>query len=335
MFQSATLKLTAWYMAIIIVISLLFSVVIYTVASHEIGTRFDPLPFESQYVTMPSRSQLSLLRHQEIEATRHSLMASLVVSNLIIWLLGGLGSYYTARRMLQPIEEAMEAQARFTSDASHELRTPLASMKTEIEVALRDTELTHDDMRELLTSNLEEVNKLTALSHTLLKMSRLEHGSIAHEPVDLAAALKAVVGRFAAERHRLDLPSRLPHTKVMANQPNLEELLTIFIDNALKYSPPNSQVQIRYFHNDAFSGFELINGGKGIPATLLSHIFDRFYQVDQARTNGTTRGYGLGLSLAKKLVELHGGELTATSQPDGDTIFHVGLRNVVKNISKK
>lgn len=332
MFHSATLKLTAWYMAIIIVISLLFSVVIYNVASQQIGAHFTQMPpFDGGgFLTRPTRDAFSLYRHNELDATRHSLMFALVVANLVIWVLGGIASHYTARRMLQPIEEAMDAQARFTSDASHELRTPLASMKTELEVALRDQDLTKDEMREQLASNLEEVNKLTALSHNLLKLSRLEHDEIIKEPVDLRDALQAVVSRFGADAARLSLPSHFSQPIVLANQASVEELLTIFIDNALKYSPADSPVRIDYLHTKTMSGFSFTNSGKGMAPEVLEHVFERFYQADPSRTSSTTRGYGLGLSLAKKLVELHGGELSATSVVNGETTFRFTLRNASK-----
>jgi signal transduction histidine kinase len=330
MFHSATLKLTGWYLSILIIISLLFSTVIYNVASSEVSSRLTKFPNNPQIVRIFDHTQLDVIRHAQLEESRHSLLMSLIVSNAFIWMTGGIGSYYLAKRSLKPIERAMEAQARFTSDASHELRTPLASMKTEIEVALRDPALTKAEMRELLDSNLEEVNKLSSLSYNLLKMSRLEHDSIEHVPVDLADALHAVIGRFASAKHRLQLPEELPHTRVMANQANLEELLTIFIDNALKYSPADSTVRIGYIHSKAMSGFTFTNDGEGIEPTILPHIFDRFFQADSSRTSGDSKGYGLGLSLAKKIVALHNGELTASSQVGGPTTFTLELRNYSK-----
>lgn len=335
MFHSATLKLTGWYLSILILISLLFSGVIYTVASREVGSRLSFEPTNPQILQVYNRAQLEELRHVQVDESRHSLFAALSIANIVLWAAGGFVSYHLARRTLKPIEEAHEAQSRFTSDASHELRTPLASMKTELEVALRDPDLTKADMRDLLESNLEEVNKLTNLSYNLLQLSRLEHNKIAHEPVDLAAALQAVSNRFMSSQHRLALPRTTTPLMVMANQANIEELLTILIDNALKYSPADSKVAIRFVRDRLVSGFTVSNGGAGIPPEKLPFIFDRFYQVESSRTSGEKKGYGLGLSLAKKLVEIHGGSLTASSQPGVKTIFEVMLPNVSKLSDEK
>ncbi len=330
MFHSATLKLTGWYLSILILISLSFSMVIYTVASREVGSRLRFEPSDPQILQVYNHEQLNELRQTQVDESRHTLFAALAVTNIVLWAAGGIVSYHLARRTLKPIEEAHEAQSRFTSDASHELRTPLASMKTELEVALRDPDLSKSDMRELLESNLEEVNKLTNLSYNLLQLSRLEHSKIAHEPVDLTAALQSVGNRFMASRERLALPQSTAPLMVMANQANVEELLTILIDNALKYSPEGSKVSIHFVRGRVASGFIVSNSGPGIPADKLPFIFDRFYQVESSRTSSEKKGYGLGLSLAKKLVEIHGGALTASSQPGIKTTFEVTLPNVSK-----
>lgn len=324
MFQSATLKLTGWYLMIIVIICLLFSVVIYAIASKEVGSRINYMPSDPGILRILDQNSLNLLRARQIQAAEENLIYSLLITNLIIWALGGVGSYYLARRSLEPIERAHEAQSRFTSDASHELRTPLASMKTELEVTLRDPNPTKEEMRELLSSNLEEVNKLTKLSQTLLQLSRLDHDNIERGRVDLAAILDTVLPRFGADSQRIKILTK-PHTNVFANMSAAEELFTILIDNALKYSPPESEVTLRFIRSKQLAGFEITNQGNGIPASMLPRIFDRFFRTDNARTGGTQRSYGLGLSLAKKLVEVHGGELSVTSREDGPTTFRVLL----------
>lgn len=331
MFKSATFKLTAWYAGIIAAISLLFSGLVYMVAFIQVDSQISAyLQRTSRLPYSISQNMLASLHDTQVAEARDNLLDALFMTNICIWLAGGIGSYYLAKRTLRPIEEAHEAQSRFTSDASHELRTPLASMKIELEVALRDQALKKEEMRDLLQSNLEEVNKLTKLSQTLLQLSQLDHGSIDRKKVALNPIAAGVIERFkAGSRIHLTMPSQVSH--VFANEPNVEELLTILVDNALKYSPPDSTVEVAIVRDKNMAGFEVSNAGAGIAADALPYIFDRFYRADSSRTNGHKKGYGLGLSLAKKIVELHDGELTASSAPDQLTTFRVLLPIFSKN----
>ena len=330
MFKSATLKLTIWYGAILVSISILFSVVIYSIASSEVRSRIDILQSTAPAQFRINPDVFESIRNTQIHAAEDSLISGLIITNLIIWVAGGFGSYYLARRTLRPIEEAHEAQSRFTSDASHELRTPLASMKIELEVALRDPSPKKEEMRQLLESNLEEVNKLTKLSHTLLQLSRLDHDQITREQVDVNVVTADVVERFNKVSPRIVIhhARKLP---ILANESNVEELATILIDNALKYSPSNTTVHVSLIKQKQMSGFKVVNEGEGIAPEVLPHIFNRFYRADTSRTASAKKGYGLGLSLAKKIVELHGGELTVSSAPDQETTFQVLLPNFKKS----
>jgi two-component system sensor histidine kinase CiaH len=333
MFKSATLKLTVWYVIILVTISLLFSVVIYSIALSEVGVRITNLQ-QSTPPEFPTDSAVfDIVREAQIHEAESSLIGALVITNLTIWLAGGFGSYYLARRTLRPIEETHEAQSRFTSDASHELRTPLASMKIELEVALRDQSLKAQEMRELLESNLEEVNRLTKLSHTLLQLSRLDHANIVRENIELGELAKTIIERFNKTNPRIELhhPKKV---HILANESNVEELLTILIDNALKYSPQDSSVDVTLIKQRQMSGFKVVNAGEGISAEALPHIFNRFYRADASRTGSAKNGYGLGLSLAKKIVELHNGELTVSSAIDQDTTFQVLLPNIKRTPPK-
>lgn len=334
MFQSATLKLTAWYLAILIAISLLFSVIIYSTASKEVGSRIGFLQKTSQPILFDdSPAKFGLLRDSQVHAAEENLLVSLFVTNICIWIAGGFGSYYLARRTLTPIEEAHEAQSRFTSDASHELRTPLASMKTELEVALRDPKLEKSEMRELLVSNLEEVDKLTKLSQNLLQLSQLDHEGLSRERVTLYDIARSVMERFDKTGKRVQLTGNKSYA-VTANKSSIEELLTILLDNALKYSPEDSKVHVSLIGQRHMAGFEVSNTGEGIPSDVLPHIFDRFYRADSSRTGGKKGGYGLGLSLAKKIVELNNGELAVSSARGQTTTFRVLLPNYRKSQAK-
>jgi two-component system sensor histidine kinase CiaH len=331
MFRSATFKLTSWYLAIIIAVSLLFSVVIYIIATNEVSSRIDNWQTTPLYSI--NKSRYLTFREQQIHQAEANLIFSLAMSNVAIWTLGGFGSYYLARRSLKPIEEAHEAQSRFTSDASHELRTPLASMKTEIEVALRDPKLSKPEMRELLASNLEEVNKLTRLSQTLLQLSRLDHVGLQREKILIYEVAESVIERLDKYEKRVELTGN-KSLKLVTNKASLEELITILIDNALKYSPEGSKIRMNLLTKKHMVGFEIINEGEGIDAEALPHIFDRFYRVDSSRSTTNIKGHGLGLALAKKIVEVNGGDLSVSSAPQHETTFRVFLQNLSESKAK-
>jgi signal transduction histidine kinase len=327
MFHSATLKLTGWYLLILMSISIIFSFTIYNVATGELKNRLDD--FQSS-LSQPGMNSsfghnprlFSAFRQDQRSAVEHNLFITLVYVNILILLGGGVLSYLLARRTLRQIEDSHDAQSRFTSDVSHELRTPLAAMKAELEVALRDKKLSKGDMRELLESNLEEVDKLTTLSKTLLQFSKLDHASLDKEVIDLSVTASEIVQRYDKNMSRISItvPSRA--ITITANKSSVEELLTILVDNALKYSSPDSKIYARVGQENKRALFEITNSGRGISPDDLPHIFDRFYRADPSRT---TSGTGLGLSLAKKIVEMLEGELSVSSAIDNDTTFRVLL----------
>ena len=329
MFQSATLKLTAWYLAILLTISITFSIVIYQLNFREISFRLENLQhslMDNAVSPMPDlsgdprfsygpNSPLSIQSNQ----AAGQMILSLFYINLVILVAGGLGSYFLARRTLRPIEESHEAQSRFTSDASHELRTPLAAMKAELEVNLRDAHISEAESRELLESNLEEVNKLIGLTQMLLQLSRMDFDKLEREPVDIVELLNNKMKMYKNVSKRFDITTR-KKAVVSANEPAISELMGILIDNALKYSPKGSKINIRIFVKRLMVGFEIHNTGTPIPEDKLTKIFDRFYRLDSSRTNGSENGYGLGLSIAKKIIDIHHGDLQVSSNEDG-TVF--------------
>ncbi|NCO10449.1 GHKL domain-containing protein [Candidatus Saccharibacteria bacterium] len=304
-------------------ISLIFSVVIYTINYNEINLRLQS--FEESIIeiqpgvyTDAFPSGLKGTRTAEVAVAAHQLVWALIWVNITVLVAGGLTSYFFARRTLAPIEKAHESQSRFTSDASHELRTPLAAMKTELEVAIRDKSPSAAELRETLASSLEEVNKLIQLSETLLTLSRLDHSGLEKNVVDVVALYQDKIADYKHESKRLELTSR-KRALIEANPAAIKELIGILIENALKYSPPKSPIKVRIFEKRGFITFSISNEGKRIPAKHLPRLFDRFYRVDTSRSRGHENGYGLGLSIAKKIVDVHGGTIEAKSTDEATT----------------
>lgn len=354
MFHSATVKLTGWYLVILMVISLVFSFAIYQLDFHEVNVRLenlqqglmdpsirpravktiDTVNADGSITIQKSNSQeeQDQLRIDQSQQAAVQMILALVYINAFILVAGGFGSYFLARRTLGPIEKAHEAQSRFTSDASHELRTPLAAMKAELEVYLRDDGLTLSEAKELLGSNLEEVNKLITLSEMLLKMARLDYDKLEKKQIDLVEMLPSVMKPFAKSKKRFDITTR-KEAHVQANEAAVIELMSILIENAIKYSPERSRISIRIFERRTMTGFEIKNTGVPISTEKLPNIFDRFTRGDNSRTESGENGLGLGLAIAKKITEIHHGYIQASST-DKETKFTFFLPNL-RNLPAK
>lgn len=326
-FHSTTIRLTGWYMLFLMSLSAMFSFVIFQTATGEVNVQLERFQTSLQQQTnnfMPNQMMGVDYRETQLEDARENILIELLYVNLVVLVLGGFISYYLARRSLEPIEKAHEAQSRFTSDASHELRTPLAVMRTELEVILSDKNATSSEMREILESNLEEVNKLSKLAEMLLHLSHFDNKKLQTESVDLTKITNGIVKDFEKISKRIAVKSK-GKLIVKANETAIAELIKILVDNALQYSPNSSIVSIKTYRRDDAAIFEITNAGAGINPDKMPFIFDRFYRADSSRTSGPKKGFGLGLALAKSIVEIHKGTLDVTSEIDGDTTFKFTL----------
>lgn len=314
LFESATVKLTLCYVAIITAICLLFSIMVYQVTVGEVEQRLTRYEQQTQR-SLPRDEPLPLpgssIRTAELQSAKGNVIIILLYTNLAILLSGGVISLWFAKRTLRPISELHDQQSQFISDASHELRTPLAAMTTEIEVALRDQTLTKADMRQLLASNLEEVNRLTSLTQTLLVLSRTDSRDLPFAPFSLNDSVTRVVDRFDPQHQQINLTSFAHPDIVDGHQASIEELVSVLVDNAMKYGDSAIPVSISVRKKGVFAVFDITNHGATIPTEHLAHIFDRFYRADSSRTG--KNGYGLGLALAKRISDLHAAHLTVKS----------------------
>jgi len=325
MFRSVTIRLTGWFLLILMTISILFSVILYQVATNEVEMRLNKFQTSIQIHNFgPATIETDPIRTAELSEAQSNLSIELIYVNLVILVVGGIVSYFLARWHLAPIEKAHEAQSRFTSDASHELRTPLAVMKTEIEVALRDKSASVGDLHDVLTSNLEEVDKLTKLSEMLLNLSRLDSDKIKLESINLNKITKEIIKDFSQPESRIAVYSKKQQI-IKGNEMAIADLFKILIDNAMKYSPKDSQINIELYNDNHNTIFKISNTGPGIKPEKLPHVFERFFRADDSRTCGDCKGYGLGLALAKKIAEIHNGMITVESIPDNLTTFSVFL----------
>ncbi len=332
--QSAAFKLTLWYLGIIMVLSLLFSWALYRVSSDQITTGINrqreaitrlPLPPALE----PRRTAYLTALDDQLDKFNSTLLIRLGALNLATLLVGGGLSYFLARRTLRPIQDSLEAQGRFTADASHELRTPLTVMRSEIEVALREKHLSAEDARGLLASNLEEIAKLEALSAGLLRLARFEGGldPAAVEAVPASELFEEAIDRFQgriAER-KIQMEVKAGAETIDGDRSSLVELVAVLLDNAIKYSPIGSTVKLLSEPAAAAVRLSVVDSGVGIKASDIPYIFHRFYRADRSRSKEQVNGYGLGLSIAKRIVDLHQGAITVESIPEKGSTFRVKL----------
>lgn len=332
MFHSAALKLTAWYLAIIMLLSVGCSVALYNTSSADLERNVHrQLPFSVNQLLSPDDLQsLQALRAHQLEIDEGNLRSALVFFNVMVLIFGGLASYGLARRTLRPLEESLEAQKRFTSDASHELRTPLTAIQAENEVALRDPKLTRAEAVALLQSNLEEVGKLKALSEGLLHLAQAGKNQPGFNvPIDIQPSITEALERLekAAQAKNITIKNQTKSLMVKAEHRSLTELLVILIDNAIKYSPRRYTITITSSTRGKTSQISVADRGVGIAAADLPHIFDRFFRAESSRSKTQTSGYGLGLAIAKKLADSMDGYITVKSAPGKGSTFTISLPN--------
>lgn len=331
-FRSAYIRLTLFYVLIVMVISFSFSAVLYGISYQELGrglNRQAQTICDADPGSPPRCSpliELEKIRHAQLDESRVHLIFMLLYFNILILLASAILSYISAKHTLRPIEEMMEAQQRFTADASHELKTPLTAMRTEIEVALRDKGMTLADTKKLFASNLEEINKLESLSSALLRLSkykeevRLEFAEL--ELTDLIIEAYEKVESLAKEK-AIKFKNKFEVGKVKGDRASLIELFVILLDNAIKYSPISSSISIGVSKDEKHMIVRIADQGVGIDEKDLPYIFDRFYRADASRTKGEKHGYGLGLAIAKSIIELHEAKIRVSNTSKKGTTFEL------------
>lgn len=326
MFESATLRLTAWYMGLLMLVSILFSVVLYNVTTNEFTHALRPAPLGNALQGVYGGTSFSdTTRQERIQEVSERLVGSLIVFNLAVLIGGTALCYLLARRTLQPIQEAHDSQARFASDAAHELRTPLTVMQTEIEVGLRDSKATVKEHKEILTSTLEEVARLRTLTERLLLLASQQE--LPRDEVDIeTAAVEAMtlIVPLAQTRH-IEVENNVRSMKVVGHQQSIVEVLCILLDNAIKYSPKKSRIVVESVQQAHAVEVRVVDQGPGVPPEEQAKIFERFYRADVSRSKENVEGHGLGLSLAKRLAEQMHGHLSVESDGKNGSAFVLSL----------
>lgn len=337
MFQTARLKLTAWYLLIIMMVSLSFSAVIYRTLTSEVErfSRMQRSRIENRLkntIVIPFDDGvpppfLSVDDTELVDYIKHRIIITLMFVNSSIFILAGLLGYMLAGRTLKPIAEMVDEQNRFISDASHELRTPLTALKSTLEVNLRDKNLTLNTAKTILKESIDDVNTLQSLSDSLLTLAQYQrqNGHTKFESVDVTNLLSDAIKQVTplAKLKHISIHLQANKAKIRGVRYSLLDLFVILLDNAVKYTKHNGEIRICVAYKNNRTIISVQDTGIGIAPNDIPHIFDRFYRADAARTKKSKDGYGLGLSIAKKIVETHHGDIDVVSTRGAGSTFTV------------
>ena len=224
----------------------------------------------------------------------------------------------TFNAMLESLDEAAQRQQQLVQDASHELRTPLTSLRTNIEVLARGDALPPEDREQLLRDVVAQLGEMTALVGELTELARGEDHTSSLEDVRLDLLTQDAIRRATRNHPDVPIQAELAPASMVGTPATLERAIANLLDNAAKWSPAGSPVEVR------LSGGELTvrDHGPGIADADLPHIFERFYRATSARS---MPGSGLGLAIVQQVAEAHGGTITAEQAPGGGTLMRLQL----------
>jgi two-component system sensor histidine kinase MprB len=230
--------------------------------------------------------------------------------------LGRLGAHFN--RMLGALDQSLRTQRQLVADASHELRTPLASMRTNIEVLQRSPSLVGYERDRLLKDVVSQVEQLTRLIQDLIDLARGDQTPEETEEVRLDWVVASAVERASTNWPLVRFDAQLAESVVMGQSNRLDRAVSNLLDNAGKWSPPGTTVEVRVTDHEV----TVRDHGPGIDRPDLPFVFDRFWRAPGARS---MPGSGLGLSIVRQVAEAHGGKVTAELPDDGGTLMRLEL----------
>lgn len=326
--SKSTVQLTASYFAVIIGVSMAYTVVMYQVTTRglvlQLKGQNGPQTISSTEIqNLPIPSSVDLKNSKG----KNNIRQNLIYLNLGVVVLGLPFCYLLARRTLRPIEAVMDNQARFSSDAAHELRTPVTALRVRNEVALRNPTLSLAQAKRIIQDSADQALRLEKLSEALLQLSRDESKVLKTEKVHLEDIANEVMNLHltSAQAKHISIRDEVPNISVLGNPQDIAQIASILLDNAIKYSPEGSTITISGSQDQKWGSLHVQDNGQGIRATDIPHIFDRFYRADHARTAGDLQSYGLGLSIAKKLITQNSGTIHVQSTRSKGSTFTVNL----------
>jgi hypothetical protein len=222
-----------------------------------------------------------------------------------------------SKRIIAPVSKSYEKQKRFISDAGHEIKTPLAIIEADIGVM----EINEGE-NEWLDDIKTQVRRLARLTNDLIHLSKLDEGKDSLKFIDFSVSdlaketVTSFTGLATVNNKKLEANIQ-PNLTLKGDTESIRELLTILLDNAIKYSTGDGNISLEVKKKNGHIVIEASNSAKNLTKENAEHLFDRFYRADESR-NSETGGHGIGLSMAKAIVEAHKGKISAEVTDDGE-----------------
>lgn len=334
LFTKARIKLTLYYVLIFMVLSGIISGLFYHRTSQVLEAEYArmerrfQLEISGLFPSQGSRMVLRRIQSDDLAIAKQKIIIQLASINGLILLLVSVSGYILSGFTLAPIEASMRQQRRFISDIAHEIKTPLTALKTSIEVDLMDKKLPIS-IKTLLKENLADVTHLDELTTSMLKLTKNHDQPLTTAPVNVSdvivEAIRLVNSSAKSKKIIIDHQQK-NQTTVLGDKTALIDVVKILLDNAIKYSPKKTTINVSTKTRRGNIAISVSDEGGGINKIDIPHIFDRFYRADTSRTkNKETSGYGLGLSIAKSIIEYHGGTISVKSKLGTGTTFIVSL----------
>ncbi len=248
-----------------------------------------------------------------------------VLIGLICWVLMLILVIFLSKKAIKPIAENIERQKQFVTDAGHEIKTPLA-----IILANTDALELHNGENKWSKNIRAQTIRLSGLMQNLLTLAKIDESNI--DATKESFSLNEIIDRTSDMFQEMLIPKNLILQKyysadivICANKELITRLVSILLDNAVKYSPCDGRIQIELYKNDKTINLVVANKCDSLPDCPPEKLFDRFYRGDSARTQ-KGGGYGIGLSAARSIAEIHGGSIKANYGNDNTIIFTVEFK---------
>lgn len=252
----------------------------------------------------------------------------IIVFFVSLLVLGGL-SYILAYSATQPVKEAFNKEKELLANASHELKTPITVAKTNLDLVLSDPSQTVAENMRWLEGAKYQIDRMNSLILQMLELSRLERNDYYAEKTDLniSTLIEGILLSFEAgcyESNKRFVSSLQPDVYYNCNKVETEKLVTILVDNAIKYTPNGGEICVTLAKTLKNISIKVTNTGDGIPPELIDKIFDRFYKLDESHKEAG-KSFGLGLSIAKLISQSMGGDIKCYSEVGRYTTFEITL----------